>query len=130
MGDRIHEEFVYDAPADRIFDILTDGAQFSAMSGGAPGNLGATAGDEFSCFGGMIHGRNVEVAQGKLPVQAWRAKNWSEGVYSMVRFERQSEGPKTRVVLDLTGLPEGQGEHLEENWHTNYWTPLGALLAG
>ena len=75
MADRIHQELVYDAGAALIYRVLTDADRFSAMSGGAPAEIDATAGGAFSCFGGMIHGRNIECAPGERLVQAWRAKD-------------------------------------------------------
>jgi len=128
MSDRIHQEIPVEAPSSRIYEVLTDAAQFSKMSGGAPAEIDATAGGAFSCFGGMITGRIIECVPGERLVQAWRAKPWEPGVYSIVRFELKSDGKKTRVVLDHAAFPEGQGEHLDKGWHANYWEPLRKLL--
>jgi activator of HSP90 ATPase len=127
--ERIHQEISVAAPSSRIYEALTDGAQFSKMTGGAPAEIDASAGGSFSCFGGMITGRIIECVPGERLVQAWRAKPWEAGVYSIVRFELRSEGKGTRVVLDHTGYPEGQGEHLDKGWHANYWEPLRTLLS-
>jgi len=129
VTDQIHQELVFDAAPARIYEALTDAAQFSKLSGGAPTEIEATAGGAFSCFGGMILGRNVECAVGERLVQAWRVKTWDPGVYSIVRFELRPEGKATRVLLDHAGFPEGQGEHLAKGWHTNYWEPLRKALA-
>jgi activator of HSP90 ATPase len=82
------------------------------------------AGGEFSLFGGAIRGRNIECVPGARLVQAWRASNWDDGVYSVVRFELTPEGGNTKVVLDHAGYPDGTGEHLDAGWHPNYWEPL------
>lgn len=129
MTERIHQEIVFDAAPARVYEALTDAVQFSKLSGGAPAEIEATAGGAFSCFGGMILGRNVECAPGERLVQAWRVKTWEPGVYSIVRFELRPEGGTTRVVLEHTGYPEGQGEHLAKGWHANYWEPLRRALA-
>ena len=50
------------------------------------------------------------------------------GVYSIVRFELRPEGKATRVLLDHAGFPAGQGEHLAQGWHANYWEPLRKAL--
>ena len=97
------------------------------MSAGAPTEIDARAGGAFSCFGGMILGRNVECVPGQRVVQAWRVKMWEPGAYSLVRFELRSEGSSTRVILDHAGFPDGQAEHLEKGWHANYWEPPGKL---
>ena len=62
MTHRIHQEVVYDADPARIYGVLTDANQFGAMCSGAPTEIDATEGGAFSCFGGMIVGRNIECA--------------------------------------------------------------------
>jgi len=124
MTNRIHQEVVLDAEAARVYAALTSAEQFSAMSGGAPTEIDATAGGAFSCFGGMILGRNVELVEGERVGQAWRVKAWPAGEYSMVRFELRPEGHGTRLMMDHWGFPEDQGEHLSAGWHKNYWEPL------
>src|SRR5947209_4309528 len=116
MTHHIHQELVFDSTPARIFEVLTDAKAFSKMTGGAPAEVTATAGATFSCFGGMIAGRNIECEPGKRVVQAWRAKNWEPGVYSIVRFELRPEGKSTRVILDHAAFPDGQGDHLDAGW--------------
>ena len=126
--ERIHQEVVVPAAPAKVYAALTEAAQFTRMSGGAPAEIEPKAGGTFSCFGGMILGRNIECAPGERLVQAWRVKLWEPGQYSIVRFELKPEGAGTRVVLDHSGYPEGQGDHLAAGWHTNYWQPLEKLL--
>lgn len=52
----IHQEVEFSASPDRIYEALTNAAQFSAVTGGAPTDLIPEAGTSFSCFGGMIQG--------------------------------------------------------------------------
>jgi activator of HSP90 ATPase len=129
MTDHIHQELVFVSARARIYEALTDAALFSMLCGGAPREFVAAAGGAFSCFGGMILGRNSECAPGERLVQAWRVKTWDPGVYSIVRFELRPEGKSTRVLLDHAGFPEGQGEHLAKGWHANYWEPMRKALA-
>jgi activator of HSP90 ATPase len=129
MTDRIHQEIAVAAPPHRVYALLTDAAAFSSMTGGAPTEIDAADGGRFSCFGGMIFGRNLECAPSQRLVQAWRVKSWEPGTYSVVRFELREEDGGTRVVLDHTGFPPGQGEHLGAGWHANYWEPMKRALA-
>jgi uncharacterized protein YndB with AHSA1/START domain len=128
MANAIHQEVVFETTPARVYELLTDAEQFSKMSGGAPAEIEPKAGGAFSCFGGMILGRNVECVPGERVVQAWRVKLWEPGAYSMVRFELRPEGTGTRVVLDHAGFPEGQAEHLDKGWYANYWEPLRKIL--
>lgn len=124
MTHAIEQEIMLDAPPAEIYALLTEAERFSAMSGGAPTDIDATPGGAFSCFGGMIHGRNLECLPGQRLVQAWRAKTWGPGVYSVVRFELEPHEDGTRVRLTHAGYPDGQTEHLSQGWHANYWEPL------
>jgi activator of HSP90 ATPase len=128
MSSSIHQELVFETTPARLYELLTDAEQFSKMSGGAPAEIEPNAGGAFSCFGGMILGRNVECVPGERVVQAWRVKLWEPGAYSMVRFELRPEGTGTRVILDHAGFPDGQAEHLDKGWYANYWEPIRKTL--
>jgi activator of HSP90 ATPase len=124
----IHQEIVLNAPPQRVYDALTSSKHFSALSGGAPTEIGNQSGSAFSCFGGMITGRNVELLENRRIVQAWRAKTWEEGRYSITRFELKQDGQGTRLIFDHDGFPADQKEHLEKGWEANYWAPLRKYL--
>jgi activator of HSP90 ATPase len=134
MSGPIHQEIVFKASAERIYDALLDSRQFSAFTGGAPAEISRDAGGAFSCFGGVITGRNVELWPNSRIVQAWRVGNWPDGVYSIVKFELQEQGSETRLVMDHAGFPEEMrahlnGEHPDGGWHRQYWEPLKKYLA-
>jgi uncharacterized protein YndB with AHSA1/START domain len=127
MSDGIHQEEVFGAAPEAVFAVLTDGAQFAEATG-APATIDSSTGGEFALFGGAISGRSVEVVASQRLVQAWRPGNWDPGVYSLVRFELTAEGDGTRVVLDHTGFPESNAEHLAAGWDANYWQALHKLF--
>lgn len=120
----IHQEVVIPASPDRVFAALTTSAQFTEATGGRTAEIATADGGVFSLFGGAIHGRHVELVPGTRIVQAWRVKMWEPGVYSLVRFTLAAEGKGTKVVLDHSGFPEGQQDHLAAGWTANYWEPL------
>jgi activator of HSP90 ATPase len=124
----IHQEVVIDATPNRIYRALTDETEFQKVSGGAPTQISREEGGPFSCFGGMILGRQLELQNDRWIVQAWRVKMWEPGLYSCVRFELRPQGSKTTVILDHTGFPEDHQEHLGKGWDDNYWKPLRAYL--
>src|SRR5262249_28340806 len=94
-----------------------------------PAEIDPKAGGAFSMFGGLIVGRNVELVPNQRIVQAWRPASWDPGVYSIVKFELEAHGPRTTVVLDHTGFPEGSFRHLDSGWYGRYWEPLKRFLA-
>jgi len=73
-------------------------------------------------------GRNIELVPNRRIVQAWRPRNWPDGVYSIVRFELKKAGAGTRLVLDQTGIPPGHRGHLNTGWRARYWRPLREYL--
>jgi activator of HSP90 ATPase len=116
----IHQEITFAAPPSRVFEVLADPKRFAEVTG-APAIGEPTEGASFSVFGGHIVGRHVELVEGKRVVQAWRAKTWPEGVYSVARFELLPEGSGTKVVLDHDAFPADMKEHLAKGWQSNYW---------
>jgi activator of HSP90 ATPase len=128
MSKPIHQEVVFTATPKQVYEALTDARQFSQFTGGAPAEIGREVGGGISLFGGKIVGRNVELVPGRRVVQAWRAMNWEEGVYSIVRFELKAQGAETRLIFDQDGFPDGEREHLDGGWHKMYWEPMKQLL--
>lgn len=137
----IHQEVNFKASRKRVYDVLTNAAQFDkmvrasdAMKSGLPPNPKPTVvsrqpGGAFVAFGGYLSGRNVELIPNQRLVQAWRAASWPPGVYSIVRFELTDDGAGTQLVFDHTGFPLGQAQHLADGWRDNYWTPMAKVLA-
>ncbi len=128
MSNTIHQEVDFKASAKRIYEALLNDKEHGEFTG-APAKISGDVGGAFSCHGGMVVGRNVELIPNKRIVQAWRIGDWDEGVYSIVRIELKEQGSQTRLILDHTGFPEGKGEHLEGGWHKMYWGPLQSYLA-
>jgi activator of HSP90 ATPase len=126
-GAAIHQEIDFNATPARIYEVLLDAKQFSAFSN-QTAEVQPRAGEPFKLFGGRIEGRNIELLSNERIVQAWRPASWSAGVYSIVRFELVARGSGTRIVLDHTGFPEENREHLSAGWPRNYWDPLRKYL--
>ncbi len=124
----LHQEINFKAGPVRIYAVLLDSKQFSAFSG-EPAEISREAGGTFSMFEGKIVGRNIELVPDQRIVQAWRPASWEPGVYSVVRFELQTNGTQTKLILDHTGFPEGNYGHLNEGWKMRYWQPLEKYLS-
>ena len=124
----IHQEIDLKGNPQRVYEALLDSKQFSAFTG-APAEIHREPGGAFSCFGGAIVGRSVELVAGRRIVQAWRSDGWPEGSYSIVKFELIQQGAGTRLVMDHRGFPDGAREHLEAGWKEHYWEPLAKYLS-
>ena len=140
-AESIHQEPVFKASRKRVYEALIDSTQFdkvvqlgAVMQSGMSIEKNSTqisreVGGAFSLFGGYIMGRHIELVPGERIVQAWRTGNWSPGVYSIAKFELAEQGSGTKLVLDHTGFPQGEAEHLAAGWKKHYWEPLEKLLA-
>lgn len=126
----IHQEVTINAKPDAVYGVLTSSEKFAAMTGGRAADISTDEGGAVSLFGGDIQARNIELVPGKRVVQAWRAGNWPEGVYSIVRFELEANGSGTRLSFDQAGHPADAQEMLEGGWHQMYWNPMNAVFGG
>ena len=121
-GESIHQEVAFKAGRVRVYQALTNGAQFdkvtrlsaamkSGMSlGSKPTVISRAAGGTFTLFGGHIVGRHIELVPSQRIVQAWRVVNWNPGIYSIARFELADDGANTKLVFDHTSFPQGQAQ--------------------
>lgn len=128
MATPIHQEVDFKTTPERIYEALTDAKQFSAFTG-LPAEIHAEADGAFKCFGGQITGRMTELVPGKKMVQTWHVAMWPEGVDSVVRFELKAQGGGTRIILDHSGFPDENREHLDAGWPRMYWEPMKKYFA-
>jgi activator of HSP90 ATPase len=132
MAAAIRHEVEFKASPQRVYEVLLDAKQFGAVTG-SPAEIQPEAGGSFSCFGGFVIGRNVELVPQKRIVQAWRIKMWPEGLYSIVLIELEAKGSGTRLTMTHDGYPEGMRAHLngempDGGWYRQYWEPLKKYL--
>jgi activator of HSP90 ATPase len=137
----IHQVVVFKASRKRVYEALTDAKQFERVvqlsdakktrmpAGAPPTQISLEVGGAFSTFGGIIVGRQIELAPNTRIVQAWRPAYWEPGVYSIVKFELTGSDSDTKLVLDHRGFPDGDGKSLLDGWNKNYWEPLAKYLA-
>jgi uncharacterized protein YndB with AHSA1/START domain len=129
MAKSIEQQVVLNAEPGRVYDALMDSKKHSEFTGG-PAEIEARAGGTMSCHGGFVTGRNIELVTGKRVVQAWRGKDWAEGVYSVATFALEPEGTgKTKLSFTQHGVPDDQVEHIAKGWYSHYWEPLAKYLA-
>ncbi len=130
----IHQEAALPASPESVYEMLTDAATFAAATG-RPAEIETKEGGAFAVFGGVVHGRQIELVPGRRVVQAWRFRDWAPGVYSCVRFTLRPDGEGTLLAVDHDGYPGGASprypswhEHLATNWPVFYLEPLARYL--
>jgi activator of HSP90 ATPase len=138
-ADSIHQEPVFKASRQQVYETLTDAKKFDQVSriseamrtmapGGKPTEISSESGGAFSLFGGYITGRHIELVRNERIVQAWRSA-WKPGAYSIVEFVLVEEGSGTKIIFDHRGFPDGTAQHLAEGWKANYWEPMEKFFA-
>lgn len=128
MPSTIHQEMFFPVVPGRVYETIMGSKQFGEATN-ALAQIGSEAGASFSCFDGKITGRNVDLVQNKRIVQAWRSGNWSEGIYSIVRFELTAHDGGTRLIFDHTGFPVEHFTDLKGGWQKMYWDQLQRYFA-
>jgi activator of HSP90 ATPase len=139
-AESIHQERLFPASRNRIYDALTDVRQFAKIvqlsgamqsmpAGTTAAEISREVGGSFSIFGGHIVGLQLELVSNQRIVQAWRVVDWKPGDYSIARFDLTEQGQQTKVVFDHKGFPQGAAAHLASGWEEHYWEPLRTFLA-
>ena len=100
----IEQKVSIKASAAKVYTAITSAPEFSEVTG-APAEIAADEGGAFSCFGGQIVGRHIELIPNERIVQAWRVDMWPAGVYSLVRFDIEESGDESTLTLVHTGYP-------------------------
>jgi uncharacterized protein YndB with AHSA1/START domain len=111
-----------------VYAALIDEKQHAAFTGN-PAKIDPRVGGVFMCYGGYISGVTVELVPAKLIVQAWRAKGWPRGFYSLVTFALAPSGRgKTKLTFTHLGVPAGDFKAKNSGWRSHYWEPLQRYL--
>jgi uncharacterized protein YndB with AHSA1/START domain len=115
------------APA-RVYAALIEEGRHAKFTGDKA-KISRKAGGAVSCYGGYITGFNLELVPSRRIVQAWRARDWPAGTFSIVTFAL-SRGPRgaTRLSFTQTGVPASDFRDKSEGWRSHYWRPLRAYL--
>ena len=128
MTQDIKQAVTFDANPVVIFETLMDAKKHAAFSG-APAKIDRKVGGSFTCYGGYINGVNIEVVKYKSIIQAWRAKNWPKGAWSVINYKLASaKGGKTKLSFSHVGVPDKQAPHIAEGWKKSYWDPIKAMI--
>ena len=91
--------------------------------------MGRKVGDKFSTDEGEVSGINVDLVPGQRLVQAWRRRDFPEGVYSMAAITL-APTPRggTELVLTHRGVPKDLIPETEQAWRDQYWSKIKAWI--
>lgn len=127
MCKTIKQKVKFKATPQEVYNLLADSKQHTAFSR-QKANISPKVGGRFTTGAGRIEGINVDLVPGKRIVQAWRAKNFPGGIFSMATFNLEPTKTGTELTLIHRGVPKELIPATEENWRENYWERMKAYL--
>ena len=118
------QEYYIGASADKVWQALVDPKVIERWGAG-PAKMSNKL-EEFSLWGGEIHGKNTSVDKKKELTQDWFAEDWKEP--SRVTFKLTQDGEGTRIKLIHENIPDGSLEAISQGWRDYYLGPIKELL--
>lgn len=118
---KIEQTYHIKSPIDKVWDCFVDAKQIEEWSGG-PAKMSDKEGEDFSLWGGDIHGTNTKIVKEKTIVQDWYNGKWDKP--SHVTFSLHAKGDTTTVNLTHLGFPQDEEKSLSDGWKDYY---LGAI---
>lgn len=124
----VHHEVEFSVPPRDVYDAYLDSRRHARFTGQAA-RLSRREGGSFTAGDSYISGYNVELVPARRIVQAWRASEWPEGAYSILRLELKPKGKGTQLIVDHVGIPEKFRDGVDKGWYEFYWEPMQKYFA-
>ncbi len=117
------------SPKD-LYDLYINAKKHSKATG-APAEIANKEGIGFSAHGGYISGQNLKLVKDNLIVQSWRGSDWdAKDADSTFVLHFELRGNNTTAHIVHSNIPDQHADGIEKGWHTFYWEPWKAYLAG
>jgi uncharacterized protein YndB with AHSA1/START domain len=124
MADTLHLSITVPGKPEAIYRAWLDSKEHSGFTGAAA-TLDPRVGGRFSAWDGYIEGTTVELEPGRRIVQRWRTTEFPPGSPdSLVEIAFEAVEGGTRLTLDHTEIPDGQGPSYEKGWEDFYFKPM------
>jgi len=125
----IKQKVKFNASSKVIYRLLADSKMHSTFSG-HKALISRKVGGAFSAYSGYITGINVDLHPGKRIVQAWRAKDFPTGIFSMTTFNlAATRDGGTELILTHRGVPKELIPGIEKGWREFYWNKMKHYLS-
>jgi len=121
----IKQTYKINAPAKKVWQALIDHKEIDYWGAG-PATMDDKVGTEFSLWNGDIHGKNIEVVDGKKLVQEWFGGDWDEP--SIATFTLSEKDGRTTIELHQTNVPDSDFDDIADGWKQYYLGPIKEYL--
>jgi len=127
MCKTIKHKVRFKVPPETIYELLADSRRRTKITG-QKAVMSDKVGGKFSTDAGQVTGVNVDLVPGRRLVQAWRRKDFPEGIYSMAAITlAPTPNGGTELVLTHRGVPKHLLDQVEDYWRLVYWSPMRVL---
>lgn len=128
MCKTIKQRVKFKAPPAVVYELLSDSVMHTAVTG-RKAIISREIGGAFSVSGNDVTGINVDLVPGRRIVQAWRHRQFPEGIFSMaaVTLAPTRDGG-TELILTHRGVPKDLIPETERAWREQYWARIKAYL--
>lgn len=115
------------APAEQLFETLTDPSRLSAITGG-PCKYERTIGSEYVLMDGAVRGVIKEFVPSSRLVQTWRFSDWPENHYSELILKLENTGNGSKIILLQKKVPSSDQIRAREGWERFFWNRIYNLF--
>lgn len=92
---------------------------------GSVAKIDPTIGGKFSSWEGYIWGETLELNPGKRILQSWSTSNFPDGASpSLLEVLLEEVEGGTKITLNHSNIPTGQGKDYEQGWQDYYFSPM------
>ena len=117
------------ATPEQIFEAWLSSEGHSQMTG-SQAEVEGGSGGAFKAWDGYIWGKTLEVEPKRRILQTWRTSEFPEdSPDSRVEILLEEVADGTKITLNHTEIPDGQGDGYKQGWEDFYFTPMRAYFS-
>ena len=108
----------------QIYEAWLSSDGHSRMTG-SQAEVEGGSGGTFKAWEGYIWGITLELEPNRRILQAWRTSEFpKDSPDSRVEILLEEVSDGTKVILNHTEIPDGQGDSYKQGWEDFYFTPM------
>lgn len=112
------------AKPDKVYNAWLSSSEHTAFTG-SEALIDAKADGNFSAWDGYITGKTLELEPFRRIVQSWRTTEFPEGSEdSRLEILLEETGGGTKITLNHSDIPDGQGGEYRSGWIDYYFEPM------
>jgi uncharacterized protein YndB with AHSA1/START domain len=128
--ESIHVSALIPASPDALYDAWLSSELHGKMTG-SDASIQPHVGGAHRAWGDYIRGTTLELEPGKRIVQSWRTSEFpADHADSKIVVSFAEEDGQTRMTIDHTDVPEGDGPKYSGGWQDFYIKPMLAFFGG